>query len=113
VLNLDSSAADSRNWRILLGLANEAAAALRDQLLATPGTVLAARPGLLERYGQLGVLDEVRRQIDEAPDDHALEGLWLLVPSGAGPPAVEGTPIPVIDENEWSAVPTGWVETHG
>jgi len=112
VLELDAAPPDSRNWRILQILARDAAAALRDRLLATEGTVLASRPGLLARYGQLGMLDEVRRQLDLAGHDHSLQGLWLLVPSSGGPPAVEGTPVPVIDENEWARVPLDWVESH-
>ncbi|MDQ3647623.1 MAG: BREX system serine/threonine kinase PglW [Actinomycetota bacterium] len=112
VLELDSTPRDSRNWRILEGLARDAAAALRERLLATEGTVLASRPGLLARYGQLGMLDEVRRQIDVAGHGYPLQGLWLLVPSGGGPPAVEGTPVPVIDENEWARIPLEWVESH-
>jgi serine/threonine protein kinase len=112
VLELDSAEPDTRNWRILVGLAGDAAARLRDQLLATPGTLLVSRPGLLHRYNQLDVLDEVRRQIDRPDRDHALKGLWLLVPSGGGPPRVGGTPIPVIDQNEWAPVPSDWVEAH-
>lgn len=110
VLELDAAPVDHRNWKILLGLAAEAAERLRDRLLATSGTVLASRPGLLARYGQLGMLDEVRRQLTDPTDDHALEGLWLLIPSGGGPPSVEEEPIPVIDENEWAKVPSQWIE---
>lgn len=112
VLELDSFPPDHRNWRILQGLASDAARALRDELLATKGTVLASRAGLLARYGKLSMLDEVRRQIEVSGHDHALKGLWLLVPSAGGPPVVEGTPVPVIDENEWARVPLDWVEMH-
>jgi serine/threonine protein kinase len=111
VLRLDSAQPSDRNWRILTELARDAAGRLRDELLATPGTVLASRPGLLARYGLLDLLDDLRRQIDASQNDYPLEGLWLLVPSGDGPPTVNGQPVPVIDENEWARVPSDWVES--
>jgi serine/threonine protein kinase len=110
VLQLDAAGESDRNWRILLGLAREAGERVREGLLATPGTVLASRPGLLARYGLLGILDEVRREVDSGGGEDALEGLWLLVPSGGGPPAVEGKPVPVLDENEWAPVPGDWAD---
>lgn len=109
VLGLDAGGPESRGWRILADLVDSAAVRLRDQLLSTSGTVLASRPGLLARYGQLGVLEEVRRQVDDSSYDTPLKGLWLLVPTGDGPPVIEGTPWPVIDENEWAQVPSDWV----
>jgi hypothetical protein len=109
VLQLDAGGPESRSWRILADLVDSAATRLRDQLLSTPGTVLASRAGLLARYGQLGVLEEVRRQVDDSDYDTPLKGLWLLVPTSGGPPVIEGTPWPVIDENEWAQVPSDWV----
>jgi serine/threonine protein kinase len=110
VLQLDVDSDDVKNWNILRGIARTAAGRLRDELLATPGTVLAGRAGLLDRYGCLGILEEVRRQIEVPGTDHPLKGLWLLVPveSKDARPVVGRTPIPVLDQNDWIHVPTEW-----
>jgi hypothetical protein len=111
VLQLDADGPEHRNWSILANLVDEASQRLHDQLLSTPGTVLATRAGLLARYDRLGMLEEVRRQVDAAGADLPLKGLWLLVPTSGGPPVIDGTPLPVIDENEWVHVPTEWLES--
>lgn len=109
VLQVDAAGPGGRSWKVLIDLAAGAAERLRDQLSATSGTVLASRPGLLARYGQLGVLADLRRQVDDSAHELPLKGLWLLVPANSGPPTIGDTLWPVIDENEWARVPSDWI----
>lgn len=113
VLTADAEPEGSANRQNLHRLAREAADGVRERLLATPGTVLATRPGLLARYQLLDVLAEVRRQLASPMDDHPLKGLWLLVPTTGmgGGPMIDGNPVPVLDENEWARVPSAWIQT--
>ncbi len=108
VLQVDAAGPEGRNWRVLTDLAGLAAERLQEQLTSISGTVLASRPGLLARYGQLGLLEDLRRQLDDSGNDHPLKGFWLLVPANSGPPTIGDTPWPVIDENEWAPVPPNW-----
>jgi hypothetical protein len=113
ILRLDQDGPEGPNWITLITVAAQAAERLRDELLATNGTVLVSRLGLLRRYDCLNIIDEIRRQLASPNSDPQLKGLWALVPADSKDqqPMVDGVPIPVIDENDWAHIPTEWIRS--
>ena len=112
ILEVDSAGPEGKHWKdVMLLLARKASDRVLERLLNMEGTIVVSRAGLLARYGCLDMLGKLRRQIEEGGADHSLEGLWLLLPtsSGGGLPKIDGKPVPVLDENEWTHIPSEWI----
>jgi len=107
VVRADAAARDSRDWRNLQHVAARAAAAVAASLLELRKPALLVYPGLLARYGQLGVLEQlrVRAEAGEGP------GFVLLVAADARStmPVVDREPLPVVYASEWARVPEPWL----
>lgn len=105
-VDADPSGAD---WSKLLTLVARAIPAVREELTATSGTALLRNAGLLARYGQLALIDELRDAVMQAG---SLRGCWLLVTADnqAELPLIDGQSVPVLTRNEWTRVPESWLE---
>ena len=66
----------SRDWNNLLRLVSMVVPAIEAELLAATQPVLLVHPGLLARYGQIGVLERLRDQVGRRG---VCPGLWVLV----------------------------------
>ncbi len=88
--------------------------ALRERVLRAGPTVLLSGIGLLGRYGQLGLLDELRDHTTGVRrlDGVALRGLAVLVPTETPdrPPTIAGEAVAFVGANQWTSVPRRWLE---
>jgi serine/threonine protein kinase len=100
----ESSSAASRDWENLKKLAAKAANRVADQLRSRNSPTLILYPGILARYGQLSILDELADSLGE-------HSLWLLAGSDrqAASPLVDGQAIPA-RPTQWAWIPTKWIE---
>ena len=106
VLKADRAAMDAADWRNLQALVLRAMPSVRETVLNHPDPLLLQHAGLLVRYHQTGLIQELR--------NHAAGGArparLLLVPGDPGqPPTLDGTVLPVITPADWLAVPGVWV----
>ncbi len=108
VLGADASAPGERLWGRLQTLVAGAIADVEEQIAATKGTVLLLNPGLLVRYGQIGLIERLR---DRILAGGPLVGLWVLVPADrqSDRPLLDGTPIPILTPNEVLRLPGPWL----
>ena len=104
VLRADTAAPESRDVQYLRKLAEKAAGKVADQLRRRREPTLLLFPGLLARYGQLRILDEMQ-------DSLGATSLWVLVGcEGRGnPPSSEKQPIPA-RPSQWAWVPEKWLD---
>ncbi len=93
-----------RDWENLRKLAATAARSVADQLRARTKPTLIIYPGLLARYGQLSILDELADSIGGL-------SLWvLLCSSGRGAaPMIDGDAIPS-RATQWGWIPPKWLD---
>jgi len=93
-----------RDWENLRKLAATAARSVADQLRARTKPTLIIYPGLLARYGQLSILDELADSIGEL-------SLWILLSSsGRGAaPMIDGDAIPA-RATQWGWIPPKWLD---
>lgn len=110
VLLADAAPPDTTDWANLNRLVVEAVASAEHDVLGKTGVVLAREPGLLARYGQLGLIDRLRDRAGS--QGTALSTLWLLVANDpqVDRPVIDGHPVPIIGTGQWARVPTAWVE---
>jgi serine/threonine protein kinase len=110
VLRADAAARDTQDWVNLQMLVGQAMPKVEAQLAISPRTILLVNPGLLGRYGQLGVISRLAAQIGVTGSK--LHGLWVLVPTDGQRilPTVDGTPIPVIGPAQWSPIGEAWLK---
>jgi hypothetical protein len=104
ILRADTALPDSQDGRNLFRLAERAAKSVADRLRQRQEPTLVIFPGLLARYGQLGILDEIQ-------DALGVYSLWLLVGSeGRGnPPSSEKQTIPA-RPSQWAWIPEKWLD---
>jgi serine/threonine protein kinase len=104
VLRADSAPSGSQDFERLNRLAAAAAEQVAAAIRARSGPTLLLRPGLLARYGQLGVLEK-------AQDPVGLHSLWVLVGSDeqSGAPTAERQVIPARPP-QWAWIPRSWLE---
>lgn len=114
VLRADADPPGGGDWQLLQQLVRLVVPAVQARLLAAGPTVVATDPGLLARYGQLGVLETLRDHCtSQAPQEGAvLRTLWVIVPAEdpGALPAVAGAAIPVLSSAQWAAVPSEWLD---
>jgi len=108
VLRVDADPA-AADWAKLVTLVSRAMPGVQKELTSTIGTVLLENAGLLARYGQLRLVDELRAEVMRRGQ---LRGCWLLVPSDQQVelPLIDGQPVPVLTRNEWARIPEPWLE---
>lgn len=92
-----------RDWDNLRKLATNAALSVADQLRARSKSTLIIYPGLLARYGQLSILDELADSIGK-------HSLWLLAGSDrqSASPMIDGQAIPA-RPTQWGWIPDKWL----
>lgn len=102
------------DWSKLITLAKWSASSFISRLFSEGEnrTVLATFPGLLARYHQLQLLEEIRDRIGRRSAGPNLHGFWLLLASTQQThlPQIDGHALPVLAPSQWVWVPTGWGE---
>ena len=88
VREADGAPPGSRDWHNLLRLVSMVVPTIEGELLAATQPVLLVHPGLLARYGQMGVLERLRDQVGR---QGVCPGLWVLVA------ADEQSELPLLD----------------
>jgi hypothetical protein len=98
----------SEDWQYLQVLVRRAVPLIRDELLASARPVLLVHPGLLARYGQMGVIEQVRDQVGQRGK---CPGLWLLLPGDEQQvmPTLDGQAVPLLGAGQHVAVPLPWL----
>jgi hypothetical protein len=104
ILRADAAGPETRDSINLRKLAEKAAAKVADQLLHRGERTLVVFPGLLGRYGQFGILDQLQ-------DSLGAHSLWVLAGSeGRGnPPMSEKQVIPA-RRSQWAWIPEKWLD---
>jgi hypothetical protein len=104
ILRADATPPESRDAQNLRKLAAQAAKVVADRLRQRQERTLVMFPGLLARYGQLTILDEIQ-------DGLGANSLWVLVGSeGRGnPPSSEKQTIPA-RPSQWAWIPEKWLD---
>jgi hypothetical protein len=108
VLRADAAAEKSADWRKLQSVVRQAMPRVEAALSEPSKVLLITNLGLLARYGQLGVFDELRNRVGRPGGP---KGLWLLVPGTdlTQMPTVDGIPIPVLTRAQWARIPEPWL----
>jgi hypothetical protein len=83
--------------------------AVEQALLTEGGPVLMVYPGLLARYDQSPLLEQLSNACVQR---HAAPGFieFIATDKQRRMPVLEGKPIPVILASEWTWIPTIWLE---
>ena len=104
ILSADQEKPDTLPGRNVRKLAAAAARKVADKLRHRTRPTLLLYPGLLARYGQLNILDELQ-------DNLGATSLWVLVGSdGRGtPPSSEKQTIPA-RPSQWAWIPDAWLK---
>jgi serine/threonine protein kinase len=110
VLRADGTDRASADWSRLTALVSHAMPAIEEEIATTPGTVLLEHPGLLARYGQIGIVDRLRTAT--MGSGAMMRGAWLLLPASDQEerPMLDGVAIPALTPNEWARIPKPWLE---
>jgi hypothetical protein len=100
----------SEDWEYLQLLVKRAVPFVRDELLASTRTVLLVHPGLLARYRQMGLIEQVR---DEVGRPGRCPGLWLLLPGDAQAtlPTLDGQAVPLLGAGQHVPVSLAWLHS--
>jgi hypothetical protein len=101
----------SRDWGNLQRVVRSVLPKVKDELAESPRHVLLTNPGLLARYDQIGLLDELR---DSTGRPGGAPGLWILIPSDGQQqkPTLDGKPVPVFTSAQWARIPDLWLAAH-
>jgi hypothetical protein len=104
ILRADSAPPDSRDGQNLRKLAGKAAKTVAEKLRLRKEAALVTFPGLLIRYSQITVLEELQDSLG----DHSL---WVLVGSEkqAASPMADGQVIPA-RPTQWAWIPPKWLD---
>jgi hypothetical protein len=100
----EGNAQGSRDWENLNRLATAAARQVSEQIRSRMQSMLVIYPGLLGRYGQQSILDELADSLGDY-------GLWLLAGSQhqAASPMMDGKAIPA-RPGQWAWIPLKWLD---
>jgi hypothetical protein len=104
ILRADSAPPDSRDGLNLRKLAGKAAKTVAEQLRERTQSTLVVFPGLLARYGQITILEELQDSLGD-------QSLWVLVGSEkqAAAPMADGHAIPA-RPSQWVWIPPKWLD---
>jgi serine/threonine protein kinase len=100
----EGNAQGSRDWENLNRLATAAARQVAEQIRSRTQSMLVIYPGLLGRYGQQSILDELADSLGDY-------SLWLLAGSQhqAASPMMDGKAIPA-RPGQWAWIPLKWLD---
>jgi serine/threonine protein kinase len=98
----------SEDWQYLQVLIRRAVPRIQEELLASARPVLLVHPGLLARYAQMGVIEQIRDQIGQRGK---CPGLWMLMPGDEQQvmPTLDGQSVPLLGAGQHVAVSLHWV----
>jgi hypothetical protein len=109
VRKADAAGPDGADWRTLLMLVGRAIPEVERRLAQSEKPLLLSYPGLLARYGQLGVLQRLQQSAGRSGGPPAV--FVLLAADGQHQlPMIDGQVLPVISSNQWLPVPVAWVQ---
>jgi hypothetical protein len=109
VRKADAAGPDGSDWRTLLMLVGRAIPEVERRLAQSEKPLLLSYPGLLARYGQLGVLQRLQQSAGRSGGPPAV--FVLLAADGQHQlPMIDGQVLPVISSNQWLPVPEAWVQ---
>jgi serine/threonine protein kinase len=100
----ENGATPNRDWDNLRKLAGSAARRVAEKMRSRTQDMLLIYPGLLGRYGQLSILDDLA-------DSLGNHSLWLLAGSGhqKASPMIDGEAIPA-RPTQWAWIPLKWLD---
>jgi hypothetical protein len=100
----ENGSVPSRDWENLRTLASNAAGRLAEKIQSRSQPMLLMYPGLLGRYGQLTILDD----LSDSLGNHSL---WLLAGSEhqSASPMIDGEAIPA-RPTQWAWIPLKWLD---
>ncbi|QDU41273.1 Serine/threonine-protein kinase PknL [Maioricimonas rarisocia] len=96
----------SPDWTNLMILIARVMPEVRKRLVRADRTILLTWPGLLARYDQMSLLDELREKIGRKD---GIPGLWLLVP-GSQQAIMDNKAIPLIGPGQRTRLTRYWIE---
>lgn len=110
VLKADSAGHDSRDWGKLNTLVGMCIPEIKQSLGESERTLLLTYPGLLARYSQMTLFDELRDMVGVTGGK--LHGVWALIPdNGDNPlPSVDGQAVPVLSSGQHAKIPSAWLK---
>jgi hypothetical protein len=112
VLAADAADRDSMPWSRLQQLVDRAMPGIEATLRSANRTQLVVYPGLLARYGRMGLISALAGDIGRPGGPR---GLWILAPEdGQSPlPTIAGQPIPIINAAHHTQLTEHWLRnTH-
>lgn len=109
LVSADQAAEGTTDHTRLRILAREAAERTEQRVLTAGERVLAWNPGILARYGEMGVIDRLRSTAGLADVD--LQTLWLVVfgSTAEARPTIDGQVVPVQGASEWVDITDAWL----
>lgn len=109
VIRADGMAQDSQDWANLQMLVMFVKDQVKRRLLESEAPVLLQHCGLLARYGQVGLLEELRTACG-APGSRA-PGFLVLLPTDDqfAAPRIEQEAVPVVTRAEWAHLSEAWL----
>lgn len=116
IVATDAEGPTGSRWPRLLTVVRDAVAPQRTALVGESEHLLLTHPGLLARYDQLGLLDELRERTRRPERGQVLRTLWVLVPADDpdARPTLAGKAVPITSSAEHLALPKVWLKNvHG
>jgi len=110
ILRADAAEKESHDWQNLQRLVSLCMPKVQEKLSNCNKTILLTCIGLMARYDQLKLIDNLRDKTGVTGS--TLEGLWILVPESAQStlPTVDGKPIPVLTSGQYATIPKTWIK---
>jgi len=110
ILRADAAEKESQDWQNLQRLVSLCMPRVEEKLSSCNQTILLTGIGLMARYDQLKLIDDLRDKAGVTGG--TLEGLWILVPESAQStlPTVDGKPIPVLTSGQHARIPKTWIK---
>jgi serine/threonine protein kinase len=111
IVAADAGGPEGQYWKRLTSLAREAKERICTSLLGGDEHVLVTYPGLLARYDELGLLDELRDRLLLPAAGQRLRTLWVLVPSDdpEAVPTIQGRAVPFTTSAERVVLADAWL----
>ena len=107
VLETDAAGAGGAHWPRLMQLVDEAVRRLRPAIVQPEHPLLLVNPGLIVRYEQIGLLNEVRDHCERGRHPGAL----LLIPGSTTTtmPVIDNQALPIVHASEWLHADHHWL----
>jgi len=110
VLEADGAGKESGDWGKLNTLVGMCVPEIKQSLGESEHTLLLTYPGLLARYSQMTLFDDLRDMVGVTGSK--LHGVWTLIPDdGDSPlPSVDGEAVPVLSSGQHAKIPSAWLK---